>query len=180
MNKKETSRWKKMIYASEETWREADTQYFTESINLSCHILAASFHEGSVVLKLLFMECSLTHAHTQTATFSGPDVGAAGASLCSDLLSLHEAAADGKHGANMDLRSRLQLWSRWAKPEPRLGECRDRLDGQKKGSEGCRLGLVFLLLELGTKKKRRSNFCSSVSWQRVANTTEAMIQSMYL
>lgn len=52
-----------------------------------------------------------------------PDVEASGANLCSGVLSLHEAAADGKHGARMSLKARPQLWSTWAKPEPHLSKC---------------------------------------------------------
>jgi len=100
---------------------------YRETINTNCHILAASFQERSAVFKMTVFGALthlLLHAHVQKRLHSvGPDVEAAGASLCSGVLSLHEAAADGKHGVRMGLESRHQLWPRRPKPEPHWPQC---------------------------------------------------------
>lgn len=49
---------------------------------------------------------SLSHSYIVLQA-TAPDVGAAGVSLCSGVSSLHEAAADGKHGARTGSSSRF-------------------------------------------------------------------------
>lgn len=82
------------------------------AINTSCQILAAS-SLNSLITWCFW--CTRSFLHEQSMLHSpATDVEAAGASLCSGVLSLREAAAaDGGETSS----SRSQLWPRRAKPE---------------------------------------------------------------